>query len=99
MTEKKEDLDKKFRDWKKDLDRRCEEYLKKHPERKGQPTLPAIPANTSPLFPERVRVQVFESIVKPGSWLVYRNNEKVMTFFGANAHQNATKFAGDLLQE
>ena len=97
MTTKKEELDKAFRKWKEELDHRCQEHLKKHPERKNQPALPPIPANTSPLFPERVRVQVFESITKPGTWLVYRNEEKIMTFFGANAHQNATKFAGDLL--
>ena len=97
MTQTKEELDKAFRKWKEELDRRCQEHLKKHPEHKGQPALPPIPANTSPLFPERTRVLVFESLTKPGTWLVYRNEEKIMTFVGANAHQNATKFAGDLL--
>ena len=81
MTQTKEELDKAFRKWKEELDHRCQEHLKKHPERKNQPALPPIPANTSPLFPERVRVQVFESITKPGTWLVYRNEEKIRELY------------------
>jgi len=100
MSAEKETLDQKFRDWKKDLDRRCAEHLAKHPERpkkEPQKALPPIPANTAPLFLERPRYSVLESVVNPGTWYVYKNIERIMTFFGENAQRNATKFVGDIL--
>ena len=102
MSTKKERLDREFREWKIDIDRRCQEHLEKTPEPKvclyDQRYLPPIPANVDKIKLEKIQVQVFESVVRPGSWVVYKNSEKIMTFFGENAKQNATKFADELLQ-
>jgi hypothetical protein len=53
MSAEKETLDQKFRDWKKDLDRRCAEHLAKHPERpkkEPQKALPPIYLRTPRLY-------------------------------------------------
>lgn len=101
MSAEKEKRDMEFRKWKKEIERRCADHLKKNPEHRKvdfeQKALPPPPANTAPLFKTRDLVHVFESVTKPGVWYVYKNWAKVMSFFGENAHQNATKYAGDLL--
>ena len=91
MSVKTEIQDQKFRDWKKDIDRRCAEHLANHPEQPKKEPQKQLPASTS------LKVSVLESSITPGVWSVYRGLNRLVTFYSQNAQQQATKFAGELL--
>lgn len=88
----REEKDRELREWKRDIQRRCAEHLKKFPDKPKENSSRITSFNKS----RTVRIYVLESTMTPGTWHVYRNGERVMTFLGERAHQNATKFAGDL---
>ena len=49
-------------------------------------------------FKEPEKVRLDESLTNPGDWLVYFNNVLARLFSGPKAHQDATKYALELLQ-
>lgn len=76
MSKEKEILDAEFRKWKEEIERRCAEHLKKHPEKPNEKTPQGLlPSNSTVSMRGRIRVFVLESTQLPGAWMVYRNDE------------------------
>lgn len=82
MSTRKEDLDKAFKEWKRDLDRRCDEFV-----RRDQKLL--VPANDI--------IELIESGEEADAWCVYRNSVIIKTFRGKYAYQDALKFSASFL--
>lgn len=103
MTAEKELRDQKFRDWKKDLDKRCDEHLKNNPEHKPTPKKKPMYARRflppPPTVDAKIRVTVTPHATIDGAWCVYKDGEKLITFFGLHAQVDATKFAADMLND
>lgn len=93
MSTKTEEADQKFRDWKKEIEERCNEHIQKHPEHK--PVRPSK-ANKGFAIPNTV-VQVQESIVNKGMWNVWKNGVLERSFEGPLAQLQATRLAAKLL--
>lgn len=96
MSVKSEDSDTKFRKWKEDITKRCNDHVAKHPEFKPLTTPPK--ADTLKKS-DVLRVEVCESKITTGCWYVMVNGHVERSFFGALAHQKATRCAADLLKE
>lgn len=92
MSVKSEESDTKFREWKKEITKRCEEHLAKHPEYKPlKPPLPKVQPNTV--------VSVRESIITKGLWSVWVDGHLEQQFEGPMAHYDATKYANRVLNQ
>ena len=92
MSKQTEDKDQAFRDWKKELDDRCNEHLQKFPEHK-----PKKSTSLQKFALPNTIVQVLESSVDLGSWNVWMNGNLEKTFWGPLAQRDAASFANDLL--
>ena len=94
MTVKSEELARKLREWKEDIEKRCDEHLQKYPEHK-----PIKKALARPKFamPNTI-VQVLESGVNLGSWDVWKNGVLEETFEGPLAQSSALKCAIKLMR-
>ena len=93
------DKQKRFWNWTIDLDKRLNEWLKDHPE--PIRILPYLGNTVRKLLSSseiKTKVEVLESLYLPGCWCVWLNAVKVNSFFGPDAQQRATKFAGELLK-
>lgn len=93
MSVKSEEADKKLREFKEDLEKRCDEHLQKYPEHK-----PIKKAFVRPKFAMPTTfVQVLESSVNKGSWNVWKNGVLEETFAGSLAQAAALKYAVRLM--
>ena len=88
MSVKSEEADKKFREWKEDIEKKCAEHLSRHPE----PTKPGK-AKVSP--DGRTVVEVVER--RSGEFVVLRNGLQMFVIFGRDAHKQASAYANRLL--
>lgn len=94
---------KRFDEWKDDLERRLAEHLFKTPEKEE----PEPEKNSTPLYAQKWigekaqhgdKVFVMESIATPGSWCVFKNGHIVKRFTGDAAYGQASVYAAQLLQ-
>lgn len=90
MSLKSEESDKKFRDWKAELDKRCVEHLAKHPEG-PKPVKPKSEVSTN----GKTVVEVVQRDM--AQWAVLRNGILMIIVSGGDAHQRATAYANKLL--
>lgn len=101
------DAEKRFEQWKQDLEERLAKHLFEHPEQ--SPSSPE-PVKTTPtaLYAEKWigekarhgdKVYVVESASAPGAWRVFKNGQSIVTFFGGDAYGRASVFAAQLLQD
>jgi len=101
VSVRSEELDKEFRKWKEEIEGRCKEHLRKHPERKPLALPEASPKQQSkskPYFqmPNTI-VQVLESEKINGTWDVWMNGVLYVSFSGYAAQQLASSCASKLL--
>lgn len=94
MSAKSEQSTEAFRKWKTDIEARCADHIARYPEYKPIKNS----TNTKPIKSNR-QIEVDESMVNPGVWLVTEAGRVLETFHGPLAHMKATKFAGQLLNE
>ena len=95
MSKETEEAAKKLREWKEDIEKRCDEHLQKYPEHK-----PIKKAFARPKFAMPTTfVQVLESSVNRGSWNVWNNGVLEETFVGPLAQAAALKYAVRLMNE
>ena len=93
MSLKSIDSDKAFRTWKADIESRAAAHMISHPEPTF--TTPHVPAEVPT---GNVRIKVLESVTVPGAWSVYLDTQRVNTFYGVNAHEDALNLMRDLLK-
>jgi hypothetical protein len=91
VSVRSETEDTELRNWKKELEDRCDAHLRENPEYEIQKALGA-----GPLQPQGIKVRCFESIYSPGDWNVYRGVERITTFTGPGAHEKALGMVMDL---
>ncbi len=87
MSAKSEESDQKFRDWKEELLRRCEEHLKNHPEEK-----PRVPTSKGFVLPNTLVLVNQDTTIKD-CWQVYVNGDLVFMNQGPFAQRDALRFA------
>ena len=98
-----EEKDKEFREWKRDVDKRCAEHVEKHPEHKPlKPSKPLFEYKTFGVDSAKeeksnLRVEVRESVFNIGNWIVLVDGDIKESFGGPLAHLKATKYAADIL--
>jgi hypothetical protein len=81
--------DKKFVQWKKEIEKRCLEHLQKHPE--SNPPKPA--EKPTPREKSKTNVTVLESPYCPGSWSVWQDGVEIEVFQGPLAQRDALRLA------
>ena len=77
---------KAFADFKKDVEARCAEHLKKNPELPEQKLLTTNYTNRILVLP-----------MKDGTWCVYNGGALSRCFHGPHAHAEASAYAGKLI--
>src|SRR5271156_6457087 len=93
MSKETEEAAKKLREWKEEIEKRCDEHLEKYPEHK-----PVKKAFVRPKFAlPNLIVQVLESSVNRGSWNVWKNGVLEETFVGPLAQAQALRLAVQLM--
>lgn len=73
--------------WKRDLDERLHKWLNDHPETKVTSLAGVSSKNGA--------ISIRESLVHKGGWTVLKDDRILLTFYGANALQDAVRFAND----
>jgi hypothetical protein len=105
----KEEIEKRLKEWEKDLIKRCEDWSVTHPELPPPPSEPERPSyaknfsrpyTSEPLatFTKGPRkAEIRENEYHLGAWCVYVDGVKTFTFFGDDALSKASKCASDMI--
>ena len=88
--------DQRFRNWKADIDKRCQDHLETNPDEK-----PTAIEKFKPIrgydHGEKTVIQVLPSVYEKGSFGVWQDGVLIEMFYGPLAQRDATSFMNKLI--